>query len=177
MVQFFPLLFGEWKNWKYIDRSIRRILKNDLEFNSYKIQKNHDLTSEHKQIRQFENSQNDRIYLADCSHENLSYRLEESRNIIGKVFWRLLWSHEQKNISMGNHGRLQDTVYSIFRLKYTYITKVLHNGLGFVHQNIECIPKNIHVMMAKSRSCWTYSFGNQAYKSTCLSYFCEQCNT
>lgn len=97
------------KELKISDRSVRRILKNDLMLKPYKIQKAHDLTPKQKQVRlkrakellrlaesgqfpnivfsdekifqieQFVNSQNDRVYLTDRSYENLSHRLATRR--------------------------------------------------------------------------------------------------
>lgn len=97
------------KELKISDRSIRRILKNDLKVKPYKIQKAHDLTPKQQQVRlerakellrlaesgqlpnivfsdekiftieQFVNSQNDRVYLRDRSYENLSHRLATRR--------------------------------------------------------------------------------------------------
>lgn len=87
------------------DRSVRRILKNDLKVKPYKFQKAHELTEKQKKVRlqrakellrlaesgqfpnivfsdekifpieQFVNSQNDRVYLKERSHENLSHRM------------------------------------------------------------------------------------------------------
>ncbi|XP_026476402.1 uncharacterized protein LOC113382056 [Ctenocephalides felis] len=91
------------------DRSIRRILKNDLKVKPYKIQKAHDLTPKQQQVRlqrakellrraesgkfpnivfsdekifsiaQFVNSQNDRVYLTERSDKNMSHRLATRR--------------------------------------------------------------------------------------------------
>ncbi|XP_026482180.1 uncharacterized protein LOC113389345 [Ctenocephalides felis] len=87
------------------DRSIRRILKNDLKVKLYKIQKAHDLTPKQQQVRlqrakeflrraesgkfpnivfsdekiftieQFVISQNDRVYWTERSNKHLSHRL------------------------------------------------------------------------------------------------------
>ncbi|XP_026470862.1 uncharacterized protein LOC113375129 [Ctenocephalides felis] len=91
------------------DRSICRILKNDLKVKPYKIQKAHDLTPKQQQVRlqrakemlrraesgkfsnivfsdekifttkQYVNSQNDRVYLTERSDKNLSHRLATRR--------------------------------------------------------------------------------------------------
>lgn len=93
------------KELKISDRSVRRILKNELKVKPYKIQKAHDLSSSQKRVRldrskqllrmaadgelpsivfsdekiftieQFVNSQNDRVYLTERSCDNLSLRL------------------------------------------------------------------------------------------------------
>ncbi|XP_033222824.1 uncharacterized protein LOC117176680 [Belonocnema kinseyi] len=97
------------KELKISNRNIRRILKNDLKVKPYKIQRAHDLIPKQQQVRlkrakellhlaesgqfpnivlseekifpikQFGNSQNDRVYLTARSYENLSHRLATRR--------------------------------------------------------------------------------------------------
>lgn len=97
------------KELKISDRSIRRIMKNELKVKPYKFQKAHDLTPKQQQVKlerakellrlaesgqipnivfsdeiffpieQSVNSQNDRVYLTDRSYENMSHRLATRR--------------------------------------------------------------------------------------------------
>lgn len=107
------------KELKISERSIRRILKNELKVKPYKFQKAHELTPKQKKVRlerakellrlaesgqfpnivfsdeknfpieQFVNSQNDRVYLTERSYENLRLRMATRSNFPSQV---MVWA-------------------------------------------------------------------------------------
>ena len=107
------------KELKISQRSMRRILQNELNVKPYKFQKAHDLTAKQKKVRlerakellrlhacgefpnivffdeknfpieQFINSQNDRVYLTERTYENLSLRTVTRSNFPSQV---MVWA-------------------------------------------------------------------------------------
>ena len=112
------------KELKISQRSIRRILENELHVKPYKLQKAHDLTPQQKNVRlerakemlrlaasgqfpniafydeknfpieQFINSQNDRVYLTERTYDNLSLRMATRSNFPSQV---MVWAAVHAN--------------------------------------------------------------------------------